>query len=404
MRGRIEVRKPSSLYNERLIVRHMIGEGLTVKEKILLHLRDSRSTRGHLSRASTQEGIAEGVDMRRSHVPRAVKGLVHEGNVEETSTRLPGRTRKVKTYALTDSGMRIGREISDELGKDTIIIRGVEETQMTIKEARMAFDLTTLEIVRNLSPENVLEIPEEEEAEEVEFLDRKSELSEMKDWLNGDVNILVIYSPEGFGKTQLTKRFVKGLRKYDVFWKELSDDDSTYEIFSGISEFLARRRRKKASELFEEGDIGSLISCLPEEMASIRAIYVFDNYFHVGEDIVDLLSHLTKEAKSLKDSKILVLAREATPSYCRFHIKADLEKDLVSEMHLKGLDEKTSKLLLENDLIDEEAFHRIYLLTKGCPLYLKLIRDGDSEELKRRSRFTNPEIKLLIFSSKVGAK
>ncbi len=404
MRDRIEVRKPSSLYNERLIVRHMIGEGLTVKEKILLHLRDSRSSREHLSRASTQEGIAEGVDMRRSHVPRAVKGLVHEGNVEETSTRLPGRTRKVKTYALTDSGMRIGREISDELGKDTIIIRGVEETQMTIKEARMAFDLTTLEIVRNLSPENVLEIPEEEEAEEMEFLDRKSELSEMKNWLNGDVNILVIYSPEGFGKTQLAKRFARGLRKYDVFWKELSDDDSTFEIFKDISEFLARRRRKKASELFEEGDIGSLISCLPEEMASIRAVYVFDNYFHVGEDIVDLLSHLTKEAKSLKDSKILVLAREATPSYCRFHTKADLEKDLAREMHLKGLDEKTSKLLLENELIDEEAFHRIYLLTKGCPLYLKLIRDGDSEELKRRSRFTNPEIKLLIFSSRVRAK
>ena len=404
MRGRIKERKPSLLYNERLIVRHMIGEGLTVKEKILLHLRDSRSSRGRLSRASTQEGIAEGVDMRRSHVPRAVKGLINEGNVEGTSTRLPGRTRKVKTYALTDSGMRIGREISDELGKDMIIIRGVEETQMNIKEARMAFDMTTLEIVRSLTPGNVLEIPEEEETEQVEFLDRKSELSEMKDWLNGDVNMLVIYSPEGFGKTQLTKRFVKGLRKHDVFWKELSDDDSTYEIFSGISEFLARRRRKKVSELFEEGDIDSLISCLHEEMASIRSIYVFDNYFHVGEDIVDLLSHLTKGAKSLKDSKILVLAREATPSYCRFHTKADLEKDLVSEMHLKGLDEKTSKLLLENELIDEEAFHRIYLLTKGCPLYLKLIRDGDSEELKRRSRFTNPEIKLLIFSSRVGAK
>jgi DNA-binding PadR family transcriptional regulator len=382
----------------------MIGEGLTVKEKILLHLRDSRSIREHLSQASTQEGIAEGVDMSRSHVPRAVKGLVKDGNVEETSTRLPGRTRKVKTYALTDTGMRIGREISDELGKDTIIIRGVEETQMTIKEARMAFDMTTLEIVRNLTRENVLELPEEEESEEAEFLNRKVELKEMKDWLNGDVNILVIYSPEGFGKTQLARKFVGGLRKYDVFWKDLSDDDSTYEIFSSISEFLARRSRKMTSELFEEGDIDSLISRLPEEMAAIRAIYVFDNYFHVGEDIVDLLSNLTKESKSLKNSKILVLAREATPSYCRFHTKADVDKMLVNEMHLKGLDEKSSKILLENEFIDEEAFRRVYLLTKGCPLYLKLIRDGDADELKRRSRFTNPEIKLLIFSSRVGAK
>jgi hypothetical protein len=344
------------------------------------------------------------VDIRISHVPRAVKKLVQEGNVEETSTRLPGKTRKVKTYSLTDSGMRIGREISDELGKETIILKGVEETEMTIREARMAFDMSTLDIVRNLTLENVLEIPEEEEAEETEFVDRTVELSEMKDWLNKDVNILVIYSPEGFGKTQLAKRFVKRLRKFNVFWKELSEDDSTYEIFQAVSEFLATRGRKKTSELFEEGDIDGFISCLPEEMAAVKSVYVLDSYFHVGEDIVDLLSHLTKKSNSLGNSKILVLAREATPSYCRFHAKADVDSGLVREMHLKGLDEENSKVLLENPNIDEEAFRRIYLLTKGCPLYLKLIRDGDADELNRRSRFTNPEIKLLIFSSTVKAK
>ncbi len=379
----------------------MIGEGLTVKEKILLHLRDSRSRRGHLTAASTQKGIARGVDIRRSHVPRAVKRLVEEGNIEEISTRLPGKTRKVKTYALTDSGMRIGREISDELGGETVIIRGVEETEMTIKEAKMAFHMTTLEIVWNLTHENVLEMPEEDEIEEIEFLDRKAELSEMKNWLRGDTSMLVIYSPEGFGKTQLARRFLKGTKKYDVFWKELAEDDSTFEIFKETSEYLRVRGRNRASELFDEGDIDTLISVLPDEMASIKSIYVFDNWFHVGEDIVDLFSHLTNSSDKLKSSKVLVLTREATPSYCRFHTKNHVEKNLVKEMHMKGLDEESSKRLLENPDIDEEAFRRIYLLTKGCPLYLRLIRDGDEEELKRRSRFTNPEIKLLMFSRSV---
>lgn len=382
----------------------MIGEGLTVKEKILLHLRDSRSKKGHLTDASTQEGIAKGVDIRRSHVPRAVKKLVEEGNVDETSVRLPGRTRKVKTYALTDSGMRIGREISDELGEEVVIIKGVEETQMTIREARMALDMTTLDIVRNLAPNNVLEMPEDEEIEEVEFLDRKSELSEMRNWMKGDTNMMVVYSPEGFGKTQLARRFLKRVKKYDVLWRELSEDDSTYEIFKEISEYLRVRGKERIAQLFDEGDIDTLISILPDELASVRSIYVFDNWFHIGEDIVDLFSHLAKNSSKLKDSKILVLAREATPSYCRFHTKNQVEKELVKEMHLKGLDEQSSKLLLENPDIDDEAFRRIYLLTKGCPLYLRLIRVGDAEELKRRSRFTNPEIKLLIFSSSVKGK
>jgi len=187
-------------------------------------------------------------------------------------------------------------------------------------------------------------------------------------------------------------------------WKELAEDDSTFEIFKGISEYLATRNRRNVSDLFEEGDIDSLISTLPEEMASIRSVHVFDNWFHVGEDIVDLFSHLTKHSDKMKNSKILVLAREATPSYCRFHTKNHVDGGLVKEIHLKGLDESSSKLLLENPDIDEEAFRRIYLLTKGCPLYLRLIRDGNAEELKRRSRFTNPEIKLLIFSRTVKAK
>ncbi|MFQ5883586.1 MAG: ATP-binding protein [Thermoplasmata archaeon] len=387
-----------------LIVHDMTGEGLTVNEKILLHLKDCRSSRENLSPGATQEGIARGVDIRRSHVPRAVKKLVSEGSIEEIKGRLPGKARKVKMYILTEPGMRIAREISEEIEKERVIIIGVEETEMTIRDARLAFEMTTLEILRNMSPEGVLEIPEEMEEEEIEFLDRKEELSEMRDWLNRDTALLVIYGPEGFGKTRLARRFLKMLKKFDICWKELSEDDSTYELFQTISEYLARRGSKRALELFEDGDIDDLLSSLPEEMASIRSVYVFDNYFHLGEDVVDFFSYLTKSSNKLKDSRVLILAREATPSYCRFYTKDSVERELVREIHLKGLDEENSKLLLGQPDIDEESFRRVYLLTKGCPLYLQLIRDGDAEELGRRSRFTNPEIKLLMFSKDVKAK
>ncbi|UCD91936.1 MAG: hypothetical protein JSV43_06800 [Methanobacteriota archaeon] len=382
----------------------MAEEGLTVNEKILLHLKECRSSKENLSPGATQEGIAQGVDIRRSHVPRAVKKLVSDGSVEEIKGRLPGRARKMKMYVLTESGMRIAKDISDEIEKQTVIIRGVEQTEMTLRDARLVFEMTTLEILRNMSPEGILEIPEEMEEEEMEFLNRKEELAEMGEWINQDTAILVIYSPEGFGKTQLARRFLKTLKKFDVCWRELAEDDSTFELYQTISDFLARRGRKRALELFQDGEIDSLLSTLPDEMASVPSVYVFDNYFHVGEDIVDLLSHLAKNSRRLKDSRILILAREATPSYCRFYTKDSVERKLVREMHMKGLDEKNSWLLLGRPHIDEESFRRVYLLTKGCPLYLRLIRDGEAEELKRRSRFTNPEIKLLMFSKDVKAK
>jgi hypothetical protein len=41
-------------------------------------------------------------------------------------------------------------------------------------------------------------------------------------------------------------------------------------------------------------------------------------------------------------------------------------------------------------------------MTKGCPLYLKLIREENIEELKEKSRFTLPEIKLMVHYKKKG--
>jgi len=60
-----------------------------------------------------------------------------------------------------------------------------------------------------------------------------------------------------------------------------------------------------------------------------------------------------------------------------------------------------SRELLGTPDIAEEALRRIYLLTKGCPLYLELIREGDAKGLKARSRFTTAEINLLLFSRDV---
>jgi len=97
-------------------------------------------------------------------------------------------------------------------------------------------------------------------------------------------------------------------------------------------------------------------------------------------------------------AKLLVLADEGTPAYCRLYDRSSLEKKEVEEIHLKGLPLEDAKTLLGNPAIPAEALKRIYLLTKGTPLYLRLIRDADTEGLLRRSRFTRAEASLLVFS------
>ena len=72
------------------------------------------------------------------------------------------------------------------------------------------------------------------------------------------------------------------------------------------------------------------------------------------------------------------------------------------ELRLRGLSVEATRRLLGNPSISEESLKQVYLLTKGCPLYLTLIRDGDSARLREVSRFTVAEVRLLMFSRRAG--
>src|SRR3989442_13468919 len=78
---------------------------LTAAERVLLQLLPLWSAKDAV-REATQEGIADGTGLRRSHVPRAVKRLLVDGSVEMREGRLRGRGRKVRVYALTEAGGR----------------------------------------------------------------------------------------------------------------------------------------------------------------------------------------------------------------------------------------------------------------------------------------------------------
>jgi len=96
--------------------------------------------------------------------------------------------------------------------------------------------------------------------------------------------------------------------------------------------------------------------------------------------------------------KLLILAQEATPAYCRFYGRKDVEAGLIAERHLRGLDPEGCRAMLGKPDIEEEALRRVFLLTKGCPLYLRAIREGDEATLQAHSRFTKAEIRLLLYS------
>ncbi|UCE37574.1 MAG: hypothetical protein JSW00_19325 [Thermoplasmata archaeon] len=130
---------------------------VTVKEKILIHLlaytkyRDSFEVPEHVS----QDGMAEAVGVRRSHIASALKDLKEKDYVEEVKARFHGQERRKNAYFLSHIGqaeaLRIKVAISDK--NIFFVDKNGKSSEVKISELNRFLEekLGLLEILNRLS-------------------------------------------------------------------------------------------------------------------------------------------------------------------------------------------------------------------------------------------------------------
>jgi len=354
---------------------------LTAAERVLLHLLPLWNAKD-VAREATQEGIAEGTGLRRSHVPRAVKRLVADASVDVREGRIRGRGRKVRVYVLTEPGIRRARELLTGLESEEVLFG---DRRVAIGALAAELHVNPSEVVAGLDDEGgyrprrtALAVPE------TQLIEREADLRALAEWLRAPSPAAVVYGSRAMGKTALGHAFLATARRPAV-WVDVSPEDPS------------ALRHDIAASLRSLGGSGDP-DVLERDITAARPLLVFDGYGEVVEGVVDAVRSVFAWVAASPGAKLLVLAQEATPSYCRFYGAAEMRKGSVLEFRLKGLSPEGTKRLLGNPGIREEALRQVYLLTKGCPLYLTLIRDGDAARLREVSRFTPAEIRLLLFS------
>lgn len=360
---------------------------LTASERIILHVAEHwKATAAMLE--LTQKGIASGADILRSHVPRNLKRLISEGCIETAEGRVDGRGRKVNYYRITEAGLRRGRELRESVLEERILYEGKEAT---VGEISKRFALSPLAIVLGTDSSGVFRAPVVALQQLSGLIERDEDMASLKKWAREGGPVMVVYGASGMGKTALGRAFIAQHRGPHA-WIDLQDADGLERVLSGLAQALHLTPPEN-----------ELKKALIEHIKSNGTLVVLDGYHNVSEDVVDFLAGAIGD---LRDSggRLLVLAQETTPSYCRFYGRGAVSKGDVWERHLKGLTLDGCKKMLGAEQIDSEALKRIFLLTKGTPLYLDLIRRGDADGLKRRSRFTSAETKLLMFSRDVSSR
>ena len=356
---------------------------LTAAERVLVHLHGFWNV-PEPGREATQAGIAEGARLLRSHVPRTLKALQDDGLADSRDARLRGQRRKIRVYALTEAGVRQARQILGDIDRATVEVDG---RTTTLGEARKALGLSALAALAATDPGGHLQ-PRAAELERPTLLQRDQDLAILRRWLVGAAPVAVVYGSRGMGKTALGWAFAETVPK--AVWVDLPDGAD----FKGFVASLSSATGVRPTAPTEPESVADAMA-VPHSRGT--KLLIIDGYGDVEEPIVDTLSAFLRKAKTV-GSKLLVLAQESTPAYCRFYSKKDIDGGHVVERHLRGLDLDGCRAMLGKQDIDADALRRIYLLTKGCPRYLQAIREGDEALLRVHSRFTHAEIRLLLYS------
>lgn len=371
----------------------MVDSGqLSVNDRVLLHL--SRFATDippeEYPPETTQAGIAHAVGISRTHVPRAVKALLKEGLAEELTVRVRGHDRRMSVYAVTSEGLRRAETIwKDSLARSFTVMKDGGASTMTVEQiegalgrkkavaavSQMRDGVVEMEGSRRTPVRILTGAPKVEE-----FYDRDAELKAMEQFMESESSVLVVLGNRGYGTSALCRKFVDDQEESDVLWVSLGDGVASDRIEQDLLSFGKRISKEAASV---------------EDVLAIRdSIIVFDDYFDVSEEVVEFFAGLVEGSG---DAKMIVTARQETPAYNWFYQKAHVDNGTVRELRVKGLDDESAKRLLGNPNLGKDALKRIMMLTRGQPLVLRLIREGDQARLKKETVLTAEEIGYLMF-------
>lgn len=365
---------------------------LNVNDRVLLHLSRFASDipPEEYPAETAQTGIAAAVGISRTHVPRAVKGLIKDGLVNEITARVRGHERRMNVYTVTMEGLRRAEEIWRTTLDSTLpVVTDGKTVEMKGKQIEELVGKKRALAVISQMRDGVVAIDETRrppfrdlrDAPSVrEFHGRDSELDSMEDFMESESRVLIVIGNRGYGTSTLARKFADEQDDTDVLWTNLTSGVKASDLVERLISF-GKKLNPDAKDLMDV-------------MKQKNALLVFDDYFSVGDDIVEFFASLV-EAPG--DIKIAITAREDTPAYNWFYQKKHVDSKQVRELKIRGLDEESSKRLLGNDKIEKDALKRIMLISRGQPLTLRLLRDRDLAGLKGNTMFTPEEIRYMLF-------
>ena len=369
--------------------------GLTVQDKILIHLSRFRSHRDKITAPEeiTQQGISEALLISRAHTSMELKRLRKKGMVVEKKAHAGGRVVKKVYFPLPAGNVRIrqimsvldGRKVDMKVGGGILNMKGSEALRYITENTSVPYALAVDAVLRmdSIDPRSILG-PEKRSPYSMpipkvsRLFGTEEEMEYLSRWYEKATPAYVLIGPVGIGKTSLAALFASSLDS-PVFWHSFRRWDTLSGILSELSDFLEKNGSPEFARALSSGN--SDMHKAAEILKSVKSRYlaVFDDYQEAPEEIKGVFRMFLEAAES-SGLKMLVTSEPIPEFYSRKDI---IVEKAVTERFLRGLSEKAAKELLaaSGARISEEDFKKIYSFTAGHPLTMEMsVITGASEE------------------------
>lgn len=371
---------------------------LTVDERTLLHLSQFIFSRDEEAPfESTQEGIAEGVGISTTHVPRSVSSLRKKNLVEELKLPVAATQRRRKVYLPTDEGYRRAQELKKRLLESEIVLRDAEGelSLVTLKELYGPNVPITqvLDLLKDAEPTPLVDLSEKTRpAKPVQtpsnlysripaiprFIGRKEELKTLSNALKDPrVRVIVVTGIAGIGKTTLVAKALQREKRERVFWYRLHEWETLRNMGFVLGEFLGQLGRDEFKQYMEgrkEHDVAEAYDIVHSSLADLEAIMVLDDFDKAPRNIVGFIRTFLPQMDRFEGMKLVVITRASIP----FFSQRDLVEGRVVEITLEGLQEAEALRLFDSR--KDEVARELARVTAGHPLLLRLVANLELEE------------------------
>jgi DNA-binding MarR family transcriptional regulator len=374
--------------------------------------------------AVTQKGIADAIDIRVTHVPRSVRKLDDEGLIYENVMHINGMDKRRKAYFLTEKGMFSANEIKRNLETRKFPFRDLEGNVKNVNLSEIGdlsgTRLDVLDLIKLVDKEGILsqrsiELLSEDASSSYDegerkifdfphrvpvisdFIGRKKEIGILRSFLDDENIVLIsINGEKGIGKSTFLSEMLSYFKnKISVFWFVYGKGDEFSEMKYFLSEFFIKHNRGELkSAIRGKGNgIAELIKGTISSIAGTNSILVFDSFDLADSQSKRFISLLSQDLKAISGSKIIILHEKQAKQY----LKSSIGSEHFIELKLKGLDKPSCKAILGQKKLGKDEFERIFKLTEGNPLALKLIKSENVKDLEKSGKYSPDELTLIRY-------